>query len=242
MIEIIPAIDIIEGKCVRLTRGDFRSSKVYGDPLEMAYQFEDHGLSRLHVVDLDGAREQRVVNFGLVEKIASRTQLVIDAGGGLRTDEDVRIMFESGVQMVTAGSIAVREPGMVMEWLARYGPGRIILGADFRQGNIAISGWHEETSLGLMQFIADFRSAGIRKIICTDIERDGMLEGPSLETYQRIKSEYGDMFLIASGGIGELGHIERLEQSGIDGVILGKSIYEGRISLKALQSYMIQNP
>jgi len=241
MIEIIPAIDIIEGKCVRLTRGDFRSRKEYGDPLELALQFQDHGLTRLHVVDLDGAREKRVINHRVIERIASKTRMVIDAGGGLRSDEDVRIMFESGVQMVTAGSIAVSEPDTVSEWLEKYGTDRIILGADFRDGLIAISGWHEETSLELMAFIGESLTRGFRKVICTDIEKDGMLEGPSLETYRHIKETHSDLYLIASGGIGRMGDVEALDRSGIDGVILGKSIYEGRISLKALQSLIVQN-
>jgi phosphoribosylformimino-5-aminoimidazole carboxamide ribotide isomerase len=241
MIEIIPAIDIIEGKCVRLTQGDFSRSKVYGDPLEMALMFEDHGMTRLHLVDLDGARAQQVVNYRLVEKIATRTALEIDAGGGIRSDQDVRILFESGARMVTGGSIAVREQAMFLNWLSVYGPERIILGADFRDGKIAIAGWHEETSVYLMEFVANYRELGIRKTICTDIDRDGMLEGPSLETYRDIKEEVGDLYLIASGGISSLKDIEELDREGIDGVILGKAIYEERISMGELESFIVQN-
>jgi phosphoribosylformimino-5-aminoimidazole carboxamide ribotide isomerase len=241
MIEIIPAIDIIDGKCVRLTQGDFNQSKLYGDPLDMALKFQDHGMTRLHLVDLDGARAEQVVNYRLVEKIATRTALEIDAGGGIRTDKDVHILFESGARMVTGGSIAVREKELFLSWLSGYGPERIILGADYREEKIAIAGWHEETALDLMDFISDYRELGIRKAICTDIERDGMLEGPSLETYRKIKEQEGGIYLIASGGISSLRDIEELEREGIDGVILGKAIYEKRISLRELESYMIQN-
>jgi phosphoribosylformimino-5-aminoimidazole carboxamide ribotide isomerase len=241
MIEIIPAIDIIDGKCVRLTQGDFDRMKVYGDPLDMARMFEDHGLTRLHLVDLDGARAQQVVNYRIVEKIASKTALEIDAGGGIRTDEDVRILFQSGARMVTGGSIAVREQEMFLNWLSVYGPDRIILGADFREDKIAISGWHEETSVVLREFIARYHEQGIRKVICTDIERDGMLEGPSVDTYKKIKEEVQDLYLIASGGIGSMKDIEELDRGVTDGVILGKAIYEERITMQDLESYILQN-
>ncbi len=241
MIQIIPAIDIIEGKCVRLTQGDFQRKKEYGDPLEMAKQFEDHGIDRLHLVDLDGTREKRVINHRVLEQIASRTSLVIDAGGGLRTDEDVHVVFESGAHMVTGGSIAVKDRPTFMGWLKQYGPERIILGADFKAGKISVSGWHEETSLDLMEFIADYSEYGIEKAICTDIEKDGMLEGPSMDTYTRIKQEQQALFLMASGGISNMKDIELLEEAGIDGVIVGKAIYEHKISLKTLESYILKN-
>lgn len=241
MIEIIPAIDIIEGKCVRLTRGDFQKKKEYGDPLDIAMQFEDHGMNRLHLVDLDGAREQRVVNYRVVEKITSGTGLLIDAGGGIRTDEDVRILFESGVAMVTGGSVAVTDQPLFLNWLSMYGPERIILGADFREGKIAIAGWTEETDQDLLEFIAGYRALGVRKAICTDIERDGMLEGPSMNIYRKIREEMEGLFLIASGGIRSLADIEELERWGVGGAILGKAIYEGRIGLKEVESYIIQN-
>jgi len=241
MIEIIPAIDIIEGKCVRLTQGDYTKKKEYGDPLEMAKKFEDHGIGRLHLVDLDGAREQRVVNHRILEEIAARTALLIDVGGGLRSDEDLRIVFESGASMATGGSIAVRDRELFLSWLKRYGADRIILGADVREGLVAVSGWHEETSLELKAFVADYRSEGIQKVICTDIDRDGMLEGPSLGTYKELKAGDSGIQLIASGGIGNMEDIEQLEEAGIDGAILGKAIYEGRISLKTLENYIIKN-
>jgi phosphoribosylformimino-5-aminoimidazole carboxamide ribotide isomerase len=241
MIELIPAIDVIGGKCVRLTRGDYGSSKEYGDPLEMAMMFEDHGITRLHLVDLDGAREKRVVNYRILEQIATKTTLVIDAGGGLRSDEDVRIMFESGAAMITGGSIAVKERSMFLGWLDNYGPERIILGADFNEGKIAISGWTEETPLELMEFLNDYMEEGIRKAICTDISRDGVLEGPSMEVYKDIKERFSDLCLVASGGISGMEDLERLDQEGIDGVIIGKAIYEQRIEMKDLQSYILKN-
>jgi phosphoribosylformimino-5-aminoimidazole carboxamide ribotide isomerase len=240
MIEIIPAIDIIEGKCVRLTKGDFEQKKEYGDPFDMAQQFEDHGIQRLHLVDLDGARKKRVVNHRILEKIASHTGLVIDAGGGLRSDEDVRIVFESGAAMVTGGSVAVKDRSMFLGWLNLYGAERIILGADFRKGKIAVSGWNETTSLVLKEFIATYRSEGITTAICTDIDKDGMLEGPSLDTYKELKAADPSLRLVASGGISKMADIELLQTSGIDGVIVGKAIYEHKISLITIKKF-IQN-
>ena len=241
MIEIIPAIDIIEGRCVRLTQGDYKRKKEYGDPFEMAQQFEDHGIKRLHLVDLDGAKQRRVVNYRILDQIASRTSLVIDAGGGVRSDEDLRIVFESGASMVTGGSIAVKDRELFLRWLKHYGPDRIVLGADFRAGKVSVSGWHEGTSLNLKEFIADYRAQGVEKVICTDIERDGMLEGPSLETYRELKAEDNRLYLVASGGISKMEDIELLDEEGIDGVIIGKAIYEGKIALKTLESYIINN-
>jgi len=241
MIEIIPAIDIIEGRCVRLTQGDYQQKKEYGDPFEMAQQFEDHGIKRLHLVDLDGAKERRVVNYRILEQIASRTSLVIDAGGGVRSDKDLHIVFESGASMVTGGSIAVKDRALFLRWLKQYGPDRIVLGADFRAGNVAVSGWHEATSLDLKEFIANYRAEGVKKVICTDIERDGMLEGPSLEIYRELKAEDNRLYLVASGGISKMEDIELLDKEGIDGVIIGKAIYEGNIALKTLESYIINN-
>jgi len=239
MIEIIPAIDIIDGKCVRLTQGDYQRKQEYGDPLDMAMLFEDHGVRRLHLVDLDGAREKRIVNHRVLEQIVLHTGLVIDVGGGLRSDQDVHIMFESGAHMVTGGSIAVKDRSMFLGWLERYGSEKIILGADFRDEKISVSGWHEETSLDLMEFIAEYSQEGIDKAICTDISRDGMLEGPSLEVYQRIKEAHSTLHLIASGGISEMRDIEILADRGIEGVIVGKAIYEKKISLKTIQDYIL---
>jgi phosphoribosylformimino-5-aminoimidazole carboxamide ribotide isomerase len=229
MIEIIPAIDIIGGKCVRLSQGNFWSSVTYGDPLEMALMFEDHGLKR------------RVVNYRILEQIASRTTLVIDAGGGLRDEEDVRIVFESGAAMVTGGSIAVKERDLFLGWIDRYGSDRVILGADFREGKIAVSGWEEHTDLNLITFLSGYMEEGVKMSICTDIALDGMLQGPSLLTYRRIKKELGSLYLVASGGISHVKDIEQLDQDGIDGVVVGKAIYEGRIPLKELEKYTIDN-
>lgn len=241
MIQVIPAIDIIGGKCVRLTQGDYNRKQEYGDPLDMALLFEDHGMNRLHLVDLDGAKEKRVVNHRIIEMIASRTGLIIDAGGGLRTEEDVRIVFESGARMVTGGSIAVKDRPTFLGWLNKYGTEKIILGADFKKGKIAVSGWNEETSLDLMDYISGYIGEGIRTAICTDIDLDGMLGGPSLETYRCIKKEQEELFLIASGGISRMGDIEILNESGIDGVIVGKAIYENRIDLKILEKFILNN-
>jgi len=241
MIEIIPAIDIIQGKCVRLTQGDFDRKQEYGDPLEMARKFEDHGLRRLHMVDLDGAREKRVVNYGILEKIALRTTLVIDVGGGLRSDEDVRIVFESGAHMITGGSVAVKDPSVFLGWVERYGAGKVILGADFTEEKIAISGWDEETSLDLMEYLSGYMDKGIEKAICTDISRDGMLQGPSTGTYARIKQQMPAIFLVASGGIARLEDIEQLGKAGVDGVIIGKAIYERKITLGSLERYNLKN-
>jgi len=241
MIELIPAIDIIEGKCVRLTQGDYAQKKEYGDPFEMAQQFEDHGIKRLHLVDLDGAREQRVVNHRILEQIASRTSLVIDAGGGLRSNEDLRIVFESGASMITGGSVAVKDRELFLGWLELYGPERIILGADFKAGKVAVSGWQEATALDLKEFISNYRTEGIKQVICTDIDKDGMLEGPSLETYKALKAEDSELHLVASGGISKMEDIELLDEAGIDGVIVGKAIYEGKIPLLTLESYILNN-
>lgn len=241
MIEVIPAIDIIGGRVVRLTQGDFQRVTEYGDPLDTARMLEDHGMKRLHLVDLDGAREKRVVNYRVLEKIATRTSLVIDAGGGIRSDEDIRIVFASGAAMVTGGSIAVTAPHVFTGWLEEYGPGRIILGADFREERIAISGWEEDTPVRLMDHLRDYAEKGVVQAICTDIARDGMLEGPSTKIYREIKKELPGLYLIASGGIGSLKDIETLDESGIDGVITGKALFEGRIVLKELESYILRN-
>lgn len=236
--ELIPAIDIINGKCVRLTQGDFSKSKSYGDPLDIALSFEDHGLKRLHLVDLDGALEKRVVSYRILEKIATRTSLVIDAGGGVRSNEDLRILFESGASMVTGGSIAVKEEKLFREWLDTYGPEKIILGADFRDGKIAISGWEEETGLELQAYVKGWREVGIEKMICTDVARDGMLEGPAMETYKELKAGDPGIFLVASGGVRSMQDLEDLEEANLDGAIFGKAIYEGRIKLKDLENYI----
>lgn len=243
---IIPAIDIIEGKCVRLTKGDYSTTKVYhDDPLEAARAFEDHGIRYLHVVDLDGARAGRIVNYGVLERLATQTGLKIDFGGGLRTDDDLRIAFECGAKQVTGGSIAVREPDRFTGWLAEYGSDRIILGADARDGKIAVSGWEEGSDRDLVPFVRDYLKRGIRYVICTDIARDGMLQGPATDLYGELicnaPADNEEIRLIASGGIRSLADLDALRGAGCEGAILGKAIYEGTIGLKELQGYMANN-
>lgn len=234
MIELIPAIDIIEGKCVRLTQGDYSTKKVYNeDPLEVAKMFEDHGIQRLHVVDLDGARQGQIVNYRVLEKLANRTALVIDFGGGLKKEEDLHIAFESGAKMITGGSIAVKNPEMFTSWIERFGSERIILGADAKDGKIAVSGWEESTDLELIPFIEGYHRKGINKVICTDIGRDGMLQGAAVELYKEILAAV-PVYLIASGGVSSIDDIIALEEAGVPAVIFGKAIYEGRIKLKDL--------
>jgi len=235
MIELIPAIDIIDGKCVRLSQGDYSTKKVYNeDPLEVARMFEDHGIARLHVVDLDGAREGRIINYRILERIATRTALVIDFGGGLKQTADLDIAFECGAQMVTGGSIAVKSPATFEAWIQQYGNKKIILGADAKDKKIAISGWEEDTDKELIPFIQDYHEKGITKVICTDISKDGMLTGPSVGLYKEICEAVGGIHLIASGGVASIEDIEKLEEAGIPSVIFGKAIYEGRIQLKDL--------
>lgn len=232
MIQIIPAIDIIDGKCVRLTKGDYEQKKVYNDnPLDVAKMFQDKGIKRLHLVDLDGARSRHIVNYKVIEAIASHTDLVIDFGGGIKTDEDLQIAFNSGAQMITAGSIAVTGHDIVSQWIKTYGPERIILGADTRNGKISINGWKEEGEEDLMDFIASYTPEGIDNIICTDVERDGMLQGPAVELYKKIMATYPTLNVIASGGVSSMDDIRLLDEAGVKQVIVGKAIYEGRIEL-----------
>ncbi|MDR3129639.1 MAG: 1-(5-phosphoribosyl)-5-[(5-phosphoribosylamino)methylideneamino]imidazole-4-carboxamide isomerase [Tannerellaceae bacterium] len=234
MIDIIPAIDLIEGKCVRLTQGDYQTKKIYNeDPIEVAYRFEDCGIKRLHVVDLDGARAGHIINYRTLEKLASHTSLRIDFGGGLKQDTDLEIAFASGAEMVTGGSIAVKSPDIFFSWLERFGSERIILGADAKDRYIAINGWQETTQAELIPFISDYYDKGIRTIICTDIGRDGMLQGPAVDLYKEIK-ETVPVYVIASGGVGSTEDIRQLDEAGIPAVIVGKAIYEGNISLDEL--------
>ena len=255
---IIPAIDIIDGKCVRLSKGDYDTKKVYNEnPLEVAKQFQDHGIQYLHLVDLDGAKSRHIVNHKVLEQIATKTNLKIDFGGGLKTDEDLHIAFESGAHQITGGSIAVKDEATFLGWLKTYGSNKIILGADAKDGNIAVSGWQEESELQLVPFVKKFQKAGVRYVICTDISKDGMLEGPSFDVYKEllnktkvIKTEIGGsgvvdieengIKLIASGGISALEELPKLKQIGCEGVIIGKAIYENRISLKELENYRLQ--
>ena len=232
MIEIIPAIDIIGGKCVRLTRGEYSTSKVYSDdPVDMAKRFVDAGCRSLHLVDLDGAKSNHIVNHHTLEQVASRTPLTIDFGGGLKRDDDLRIAFESGAAMVTGGSIAVRCPDTFLRWLDTYGPDRIILGADARGGKIAAEGWTATSDRDIVPFIEGYASHGIRRVISTEISVDGTLEGPAVSLYRRILDILPELWLVASGGVGSISDIAMLDAAGVPAVIVGKAIYEGRISL-----------
>ena len=236
MIEIIPAIDIIDGKCVRLTQGDYDNRKVYNeDPLEVAQMFCDAGCRRLHLVDLDGAKSSHIVNYRTLERIASHTDLTIDFGGGLKSDEDLHIALESGAAMVTGGSIAVKNPQLFHHWLEVYGNERIILGADAKDGKIATSGWTEDSTHELLPFVKEYMQAGIKKVITTDISKDGMLEGPATELYRTMLDELEGIYLIASGGISCLSDIETLWKANVPAVIVGKALYEISIALKDVE-------
>ena len=241
---IIPAIDIIDGKCVRLTKGDYETKKIYNEnPLEVAKEFQDAGIEYLHVVDLDGAKASRIINYKVLEQIASSTSLKIDFGGGLKSDEDLKIAFESGANQITGGSIAVKKPEVFESWISKFGAEKIILGADFYPdndgGKIAISGWQEESDLALKPFISDYQSKGIEYVICTDISKDGMLQGPSFNTYEELLNSSENLKLIASGGISQFDELPKLAELGCEGVIIGKAIYENKISLKELESFII---
>lgn len=239
MIELIPAIDIIDGKCVRLTQGDYDQKTVYNeDPLEVAKMFEDNGLKRLHLVDLDGAKAHHIVNYKVLERIANRTNLIIDFGGGLKTDSDLEIAFNSGAKMVTGGSIAVKNPDVFSSWIEKYGSDKIILGADVKDGKIAVSGWIEETDLQLNNFLKGYLEKGIRKVISTDISKDGMLQGPATELYQQMITDFPELYVIASGGVSGIEDIEKLNDAGVHAVIFGKAIYEGRINLRDLRRFV----
>lgn len=239
MIDIIPAIDIIDGKCVRLSQGDYSTRKIYNeDPLEQAKMFEAIGITRLHLVDLDGAKAHQIVNSKVLETITSNTNLVVDFGGGLKSDKDLDIAFASGASMVTGGSIAVRDPEIFNGWLSKYGADTIILGADAKGGKIAVGGWLEESELEIFSFLTKWYDRGVRKVISTDIAKDGMLIGPSFDLYSEMKSKFSDLEVIASGGVAEMDDIIKLNDMGIDGVIVGKAIYENRISYSQLESFI----
>ena len=240
MIELIPAIDIIDGKCVRLSQGNYDSKKVYNEnPLEVAKEFEAYGIRRLHVVDLDGAASQHVVNYRTLEQIATQTSLIIDFGGGIKTSGDIEIAFDSGAEMITLGSVAVKHPELFDEWLQTYGNEKIILGADVKDNRIAINGWKEESPQELMPFLNQHINKGVTKVLCTDISRDGMLKGSALDLYRSIMEAHPELHLIASGGISGMEDILKLDEAGIPAVVFGKAIYEGRISLKELSRYII---
>ena len=231
---IIVALDIIGGKCVRLTRGDFDTKKVYNeDPLEIARQVEDNGIEFLHLVDLDGAKNKKIENLKVLEKIAGSTKLKIDFGGGIRSDEDLKMVFNAGAVQVTAGSIAVTDPMLFLRWLSEYGPEKLILGADYKDRKIAAGGWLENSDKDLTEFLSDFKNKGVKYTVCTDINRDGMLKGPATELYKEILGKV-KINLIASGGISSLKDIDDIREAGCEGVIIGKAFYEGRITLKEL--------
>lgn len=245
---IIPAIDIIEGKCVRLTKGDYSTTKIYNEnPLEVAKQFEDAGIEYLHMVDLEGAKADHVVNYKVLEKVATKTNLKIDFGGGLKSDDDVFIAFNSGAKQITGGSIAVKNRDVFLKWINKYGTQKIILGADCNNEKIAISGWLEESSLDVVPFIQGYQKNGIQYVVCTDISKDGMLQGSSVDLYKKIINQCSNgsavqsIKLIASGGVTTIKDVEALAKIGCDGVIIGKAIYENRISLKELEEFIINN-
>ena len=240
MIEIIPAIDLIDGKCVRLSQGDYAQKIIYNEnPLEVAKMFADAGIRRLHLVDLDGAKAHHIVNHKVLEKITSGTDLIVDFGGGLKTDEDLRIAFECGACMVTGGSIAVKTPDVFSSWISKFGADKIILGADVKEERIAVGGWLETTELELLPFIKSYTEKGISKVICTDISKDGMLQGPAIELYRKMLLAQPELYLIASGGVSSIRDIELLHEAAVPAVITGKAIYEGRISLKELTQLII---
>ena len=234
MIELIPAIDIINGQCVRLTKGDYDQKTVYGKPLDMALEFERIGYKRLHVVDLDGAKSKHIVNDAVLREITSSTNLVVDFGGGIKTDEDIEKAFAAGASMVTIGSIAVTNPDLFMGWLEQYGTDRMILGADVRHEKISINGWKEDSAEDLLPFLKKYVDAGVRNVLCTEISKDGTLAGPAIELYQEIMDAYPQLHLIASGGVSSLNDIIALNAAGIPAVVFGKAIYEGKINLKEL--------
>jgi phosphoribosylformimino-5-aminoimidazole carboxamide ribotide isomerase len=234
MIELIPAIDIINGQCVRLTKGDYAMKTIYGSPQEMVMEFERIGYKRLHLVDLDGAKSKHIVNGAVLKDITSKTKLIVDFGGGIKTDDDIEEAFRLGASMVTIGSVAVSEPERFMGWLKKYGADHIILGADVRNGKISINGWKEDSSEDLLPFLAKYVDAGVTKVLCTEISKDGTLAGPAIELYQRVMATYPGLHLIASGGVSSIEDIKALEAAGIPAVVFGKAIYEGKINLQEL--------
>lgn len=238
---IIPAIDIIDGKCVRLSKGDYDTKKIYNEsPLEVAKAFEAHGIAYLHLVDLDGAKSKHIVNYKVLERLANKTSLKIDFGGGLKSDADINIAFESGASQITGGSIAVKSPETFMRWLDQYGSEKIILGADVKGTHIAIEGWLKTSEQTLFDFVHDYKKKGVEYVICTDISKDGMLEGPAFDLYKSLLAKE-EIKLIASGGISKFEELPQLQDLGCEGVIIGKAIYENRISLKQLENYVINS-
>ncbi|MFD0998759.1 1-(5-phosphoribosyl)-5-[(5-phosphoribosylamino)methylideneamino]imidazole-4-carboxamide isomerase [Ohtaekwangia kribbensis] len=232
---IIPAIDLIDGKCVRLTQGDYAQKKVYNEnPLDVAKSFEDQGLQYLHLVDLDGAKAGKVTNWKVVESITAHTKLIVDFGGGIKTDDEIRKLFERGIRQVNLGSIAVKEPQKVIQWIDEFGSDKIILSADVKNNTIAISGWQESSSINIRNFLRDYIENGIEYVTCTDISTDGMLTGPNIELYKTLILSFPQLHLVASGGVGTMEDLQELKRIGVDGVIVGKAIYEGRVKLEEL--------
>lgn len=234
MIELIPAIDIIEGQCVRLCQGRYDTKQVYGNPVDMAQEFEQLGFRRLHLVDLDGAKSRHVVNDRVLYEISRKTQLVVDFGGGIKTEDDLKRVFDAGAALVTVGSIAITQPELYIEWLDTYGSDHMILGADVRNGMVSINGWKEDSQTHLTDFLNRYETAGNRNVLCTEISRDGMLQGPAIDLYKAIMQAHPDCHLIASGGVSGIDDINRLQDAGIPAVVFGKAIYEGRIDMKEL--------
>ena len=232
---IIPAIDIIDGKCVRLKEGDYARKTVYADdPLELAREFEAAGINYLHLVDLDGAKAGKVVNIGIIEAICSQTKLKVDMGGGIKSDDDIRKVFDSGVNQVNIGSLAVKNPDLLYSWIDKYGSDKIILSADVRDEKIAIHGWQTLTDIHIEVFVEDYFQKGIKSVVCTDISKDGMMQGPSFRLYQKLINRFPDLDLIASGGVSSIEDVKRLIDMKIGGIIIGKAIYEGKITLNQL--------
>ncbi|NIG57163.1 1-(5-phosphoribosyl)-5-[(5-phosphoribosylamino)methylideneamino]imidazole-4-carboxamide isomerase [Chitinophaga sp. Cy-1792] len=237
--EIIPAIDIIDGKCVRLTQGDYNQQKIYNEhPLEVAKEFEDLGVRRLHLVDLDGAKKGAVVNWKVLENIAGKTNLVTDFGGGIKTEKDLEIVFENGAALATIGSVAAKSPELFFSWVKKYGADKIFLGADVKDENIAVGGWLETTGLSIYDFLQNNIAAGVYNIFCTDIAKDGLLQGPSIDLYKKILERFTDINFVASGGVSNIADVEALKEAGCSGVIIGKAIYEGKISMAELKSFL----
>ncbi|RYY41229.1 MAG: 1-(5-phosphoribosyl)-5-[(5-phosphoribosylamino)methylideneamino]imidazole-4-carboxamide isomerase [Chitinophagaceae bacterium] len=238
MMDLIPAIDVIDGKCVRLTHGDYGQKTVYNEyPLEVARRFEDAGLMRLHLVDLDGAKAGAVRNWKVLETIAGKTKLRIDFGGGIKSENDVRIVLESGAQLATVGSIAVKDEALFLTWLERFGPETFFLGADVRNEKITVSGWQEATDIWVYDFLQQYAERGVRQVFCTDVSKDGALQGPATELYQNIVAKFPDLHFVASGGVSSLDDLHRLNEAGCKGAIIGKAIYEGRIRLEDLSHF-----
>ncbi len=237
--DLIPAIDIIDGKCVRLTQGDYAQKKIYDqDPLSVALRIQDAGLNKLHLVDLDGARSKCVVNLGVLQSIAGGTNLEIDFGGGVKTSDDLKRVFEAGASQVTGGSIAVKDPDLFSSWLMQYGADRIILGADVRDGMLLVHGWQQTTEVKLWAFLEKYQQIGVRRVICTDVSKDGLLKGPAIDLYRNLVTDFPQLYIIASGGVSTIKDLEALQLAGVAGAIIGKALYEGQLTLKTLSNFI----